>query len=91
LQPSKAIADQYVTWLVGTSSGLVVSGLLVEETGDSVTLRDANGKDTKVDKKEIETRTKSPTSIMPADLLAYMTEEDLLDIVEYLLELKPPN
>jgi putative membrane-bound dehydrogenase-like protein len=91
LLPSKAIADQYVTWIVGTSSGLVVSGLLVEETADSITLRDANGKDTKVDKKEIETRTKSPTSIMPADLLAYMTEEDLLDIVEYLLELKPAN
>jgi putative membrane-bound dehydrogenase-like protein len=91
LQPSKAIADQYVTWLVGTSSGLVVSGLLVEETADSIMLRDANGKDTKVNKKEIETRTKSPTSIMPADLLAYMTEDDLLDIVEYLLELKSAN
>jgi putative membrane-bound dehydrogenase-like protein len=88
LLPSKAIADQYVTWLVATNGGLLVSGLLVEETPDSITVRDANGKDTKIDKKEIESRTKSPTSLMPSDLLAYMTEEDLLDIVEYLLELK---
>ena len=88
LFPSKAIADQYVTWLVATNGGLLVSGLLVEETPDSITVRDANGKDTKMDKKEIESRTKSPTSLMPSDLLAYMTEEDLIDIVEYLLDLK---
>jgi putative membrane-bound dehydrogenase-like protein len=90
LYPSKAIADQYVTWVIETRTGLVLTGLLVEETPDSVTLRDANGKDTKLGKKEIETRTKSPNSLMPNDLLAYMTEDDLVDMVEYLLGLKTP-
>jgi putative membrane-bound dehydrogenase-like protein len=88
LFPSKAIADQYLTWVVETKQGLVVTGLLVEETGDHITLRDANGKDTKIDKKEIETRVKSPESLMPNNLLGYMTEDELVDVVEYLLELK---
>jgi putative heme-binding domain-containing protein len=90
LYPSKAIADQYVQWQVETKKGQVLSGLIVEETPDFVTLRDANGKDTKIDKKEIDSRTKSPKSLMPEDLLAYMTEDDLVDMVEYLFALKTP-
>jgi putative heme-binding domain-containing protein len=88
LFPSKAVADQYLTWLVETKQGLIVTGLLVEETADHITLRDANAKDTRINKSDVETRRKSPESLMPNNLLAYMTEEDLVDMVEYLLELK---
>lgn len=88
IDPSKAIADQYLAWVVETKAGLIVSGLIVEETADHVLLRDANGKDTKVAKKEIDSRTKSPKSLMPDNLLVFMTEDDLVDIVEYLFTLK---
>jgi putative membrane-bound dehydrogenase-like protein len=88
LFPSKAIADQYVVWVVETKKGTSLTGLLVEETADSLTLRDGNGKDTKIARPDIETREKSPKSLMPEDLLVYMTEQDLVDMVEYLLTLK---
>jgi putative membrane-bound dehydrogenase-like protein len=88
LYPSKAIADQYVTWNIATKDGKSVSGLLIEETGDHILIRDANGKDTKIGKKEIEARDKDPKSLMPDNLLAFMTEDELMDIVEYLLTLK---
>jgi putative membrane-bound dehydrogenase-like protein len=90
LYPSKAIADQYVNWVIETKAGVVLTGLIVEETPESVTLRDANAKDTRISKKEIESRGKSPNSLMPSDLLAYMTEDDVLDLVEYLFTLKSP-
>jgi putative membrane-bound dehydrogenase-like protein len=90
LYPSKAIADQYVTWTVETGKGLNVSGLIVEETPDLLTLRDANGKDTRIPVKEIESRVKSVTSLMPDNLLAFMTEDELVDLVEYLFTLKTP-
>jgi putative membrane-bound dehydrogenase-like protein len=90
LYPSKAIADQYVQWQIETKKGQALSGLIIEETADFVTLRDANGKDTRIDKKEIDSRTKSPKSLMPEDLLAYVTEDDLVDVVEYLFTLKTP-
>src|SRR5262249_53703891 len=32
LYPSKAVADQYVTWVIETKQGLTLSGLIVEET-----------------------------------------------------------
>lgn len=91
LFPSKAIADQFVTWIVETKTGTVLSGLLVEDTPEKVTIRDANGKDTSIPKKDIESRTKSPTSLMPADLIRFLTEEDLVDLVEYMLTLKSGN
>ena len=60
LYPSKAIADQYVTWQIDTMRGQALAGLIVEETADAVVLRDANGKDTRIAKKDIETRTQEP-------------------------------
>jgi len=88
LFPSKAIADQYLSWVIETQNGLQLTGLLVEETPDHIVIRDANAKDTKIAKKDIASREKSPVSIMPADLLAYMTEDDLVDMVAYLFTLK---
>jgi putative heme-binding domain-containing protein len=88
LFPSKAIADQYLSWVIETQNGLQLTGLIVEETPDHITLRDANAKDTKIAKKDIASREKSLVSIMPADLLAYMTEDELVDMVAYLLTLK---
>jgi putative membrane-bound dehydrogenase-like protein len=88
LYPSKAIADQYVTWNVETVAGLSLSGLLVEETADHITLRDANGKDTRVKKSDIDSKTKSPTSLMPGNLVVHLKPDDLVDLVEYLFSLK---
>src|SRR5262249_39919199 len=90
LLPSKAIADQYLSWNIETTKGLTLQGLIVEETADHIVLRDANAKDTKIDKKEIDSRSKSPNSLMPSDIVAFMTEDELVDLVEYLFTLKTP-
>ncbi|MFL5339557.1 MAG: hypothetical protein ACJ8F7_05250, partial [Gemmataceae bacterium] len=91
LQPSKAIADQYIQWVIETTRGVQVAGLIVEETPDSILLRDANAKDYRIPKKEIESRTKSPQSIMPENIVSALTEDDLVDLVEYLFTLKSPS
>jgi len=88
LAPSKAIADQYITQVITTTKGQTISGLLAEETAEAVTLRDANGKDFRIPKGEIEERGKSLESIMPANLVAHLTEEELVDLVEYLTTLR---
>ncbi len=54
LTPSKAIADQYIQHSVTTTAERDrCSGLLVADMPDSITLRDANGKDTTIAKKDI--------------------------------------
>jgi putative membrane-bound dehydrogenase-like protein len=89
LMPSKAIADQYVQHSVRTTSDVTVSGLLVSDTPTEITLRDANGKDTVVAKKDIDGEVrKLKTSIMPEDIVAALTEDELVDLVAYLETLK---
>ena len=88
LHPSKAIADQFLTWVVETSKGQVLTGLVVEENKDSLTLRDGNGKDYKIDKKDIDSKSRGQNSLMPADLVLNLTESELADLVEYLFALK---
>ena len=88
LQPSKAIADQYVSWKIDTVDGQSITGLLVGETPQAVTLRDANGKDYAVPVKDIDKRTKSLVSLMPDNLAAALTEDELVDVVEYLTTLQ---
>ncbi|VTT97776.1 membrane-bound dehydrogenase domain-containing protein : Uncharacterized protein OS=Planctomyces maris DSM 8797 GN=PM8797T_07447 PE=4 SV=1: GSDH: Cytochrom_C [Gemmataceae bacterium] len=89
LIPSKAIADQYIQTSVTTNTEVTVSGLLVAETADSLTLRDANGKDTTVPKKDVEGPVrKLKVSIMPDDIVASLTEDELVDLVAYLETLK---
>ncbi|MCI0639268.1 MAG: hypothetical protein L0Y70_09340, partial [Gemmataceae bacterium] len=90
LYPSKAVADQYIQWIVETNGGVVVNGLLMEETPDHLVLRDVNAKDHKIKVKDIASKNKAPTSLMPDNLLLFMSEDDLLDVVEYLYSLKSP-
>jgi putative membrane-bound dehydrogenase-like protein len=91
LIPSKAIADQYLQWKINTLDGKSVTGLLVSENDKEITLRDANGKDHTFAQKDLDgAKQKSLVSIMPDNLVAAMTEDELIDLVEYLLTLKTP-
>lgn len=89
LTPSKAIADQYIQHAVTTTAELTVSGLLVNDAPESITLRDANGRDTTVARKDIDGPVrKLKTSIMPEDIVAALNEDELVDLVAYLETLK---
>ena len=89
LLPSKAIADEYVQYQVRTTADLTVAGLLVGDTPQAVTLRDANGKDTTIPRADVEGAVrKLTTSIMPEDIVAALTEDELIDLVTYLQTLQ---
>ncbi|QEL14118.1 PVC-type heme-binding CxxCH protein [Limnoglobus roseus] len=90
LLPSKAVADQYVSWKLDSEDGQSITGLIVGETETTITLRDANGKDYPFPVKGTE-RKKSLTSIMPEGLAATLTEDELVDVVEYLTKLQTPS
>ena len=91
LTPSKAIADQYLQWKINTLDGKSVIGLLVAENDKEITLRDANGKDYTFAQKDLDgPKQKSLVSIMPENLVAALTEGELIDVVEYLFTLKTP-
>ncbi|MCX7701065.1 MAG: c-type cytochrome, partial [Gemmataceae bacterium] len=90
LNPSKAIADQFAQYTIETKTGQVISGILIGQGDASVTLRDANGKDHTFTSADVESMSRSPVSIMPADIVKAFSEDELLDVVEYLLTLRTP-
>lgn len=90
LDPSAGISHNYESYSVTTSKGQILTGLKISETDDSVTIRSAEGVDRKLGKEEVEEITRQKISLMPADLQKNMTEEDLVNLVEYLTTLKKP-
>ena len=88
LYPSRAIADQHVSWIVATADGQTVTGLLVKETETALTIRDANGKDTVIETKNVDSKKKSLVSLMSGDLVKTLTEDELVDLVAYMATLK---
>jgi putative heme-binding domain-containing protein len=88
MDPSKVISDQYKGSTVVTKAGLAISGRVVAETETAVTVL-TNPEDptkiTEILKSDLEEIQPSSVSIMPADLLKPLNEDEVLDLLAYLL------
>jgi putative membrane-bound dehydrogenase-like protein len=88
LYPSASISHNYETHVVETKSGNVVTGLLVSKTPTEITLKDNEALVRTFKTAEVESVTRSPVSLMPADLHKQMTTQEMADLVEYLQTLR---
>lgn len=88
IEPSQAIDEKYRSISFLLDSGKLISGTIVEENDDVVKLLTdpLNVREpTILSKDEIEERSPSAVSIMPAGLLNRLTEEEIVDLVAYLM------
>jgi putative membrane-bound dehydrogenase-like protein len=88
LYPSAGISHNYESYAVVTTNGEVLTGLIVSETGDEITLKDSNALTRTIKKSDIEEKKKQQVSLMPADLQKLITVQELVDIIDYLQTLK---
>jgi len=88
LNPSAAVSHNFETFSILTLDGLAITGLLISETDDAVTLRNSEGIDKTIDQDDIEIFKKQKTSLMPEDLQKLLTVEQLVNLVEYTLTLR---
>ncbi len=88
LDPDKVISDQYGAITVVTSSGKVVTGRLVNQGGGKLMINtnmlDPNAMEA-IDRDEIEELKPSTVSMMPKGLLDTLHEDELLDLMAFLL------
>jgi putative membrane-bound dehydrogenase-like protein len=84
LAPSETISPGYVTYSVATTAGQVYSGLLVAESPTNITLRQAEGKEQIILRKDVEELRAMSVSMMPEDLLKTVTPRDLADLLAWL-------
>ena len=86
--PSKVISDQYEAVTISASDGRIVTGRIVNLSGEdimlSVDMLDPNSM-TRVKRSEIDHMERSPVSMMPEGLLNTLTADEVLDLMAYLL------
>jgi putative heme-binding domain-containing protein len=86
LEPSRTIHEKYRTSQFVLESGRVVSGVVIEESPDTLRIATnllAPEQTTVVRKAEIEDRIPSQVSPMPVGLLNVLTREEILDLVSF--------
>ncbi len=88
LFPSASISHNYETYAVVLENGTQVSGVLVSQTDEMVTIKTAEAIVRTIPRSEIDEIVKKSVSMMPADLQKVMTVDDLKNVIEYLTTLK---
>ncbi len=88
LNPSAGVSHNYETYSVLTTDGTALTGMLVNKTDQSVTIRNAEAVDQTVPTADIEAFKKQAISLMPADLQKNMTVRNLVDLVDYMVSLR---
>lgn len=88
LYPSAGINFGYEGYIVRTKDGGVFSGYVEGETEQELTLRMMGGISQTVNKDQITEKTPMDQSLMTANLQSVMNQQELVDLVQYLSELK---
>ena len=77
VDPGGVIRKEYVSMIVQTVDGRVLTGLPVARTDGILTLVDSKGTETTVATTDIEDMTESQVSLMPDDLYRQLSPQDL--------------
>ena len=88
LNPSAGIAPEYYSWILDTTTYGIVTGVLAEDSPERVVVRTETGDEIRLEPAEVLERRRSRLSIMPEDLVNAMTEQELIDLLEFLASLR---
>jgi type 1 glutamine amidotransferase len=84
VDPSAVIRKEYVAYVVTTTNGRLLTGLIAESTPNTLTLLDAKNERTRLSRDEIEEMKPSPQSLMPEGLLDDLTDQEIRDLFGHL-------
>ena len=90
LDPNRSIEDKYRTYLVHTTDGRVLTGILAAETSTSLTLAMNEGKRQVILRRDVEALVASSSSLMPEGLEKELSNDAMADLLAYLEDFGPP-
>ncbi|MDR3404426.1 MAG: NPCBM/NEW2 domain-containing protein [Chthoniobacter sp.] len=90
INPNASISMGFETTQLQAKDGTVAIGIVRSETNDDLVLALPGGATNKFAKRDIAKREKLATSMMPSGLNQALSQQDLVDVVEYLASLKKP-
>jgi hypothetical protein len=78
-------------WILETKTQGQVIGILREDTPQRVVVSADTGDELRLKPSDITSRRQSRLSMMPEDLINTMTEQQLIDVVQFLTTLRDPG
>jgi len=90
LDPNRALEAKFGNFMVQTTDGRVLSGLIANETATAVTLRRQEGKEDVLLRTEIEEMAATGQSLMPEGLEKDLKPQDVADLIAFLGATGPP-
>jgi putative membrane-bound dehydrogenase-like protein len=88
IHPDAGISFGYEGYIFKMKDGSTVVGIIASQTADGVEIKMPGGVMTKYAKSDIVSKKQMESSLMPSNLQQAMTEQELVDLVEYLSTLK---
>src|SRR5262249_55616917 len=85
LDPSREVDPRYQNYVVTTTKGQTVTGLIATETASSITLRRGEKEEDVLLRTQIEDISATGKSVMPEGLEMQLGKQDVADVIEYLL------
>jgi putative heme-binding domain-containing protein len=86
--PSATIARGYESYVIETTQGKTVTGLLARETGEAIYLTTTERAEIRIPRASVDSIKQSKQSIMPAGLEGQMTKQEMQDLLAFLRSLK---
>lgn len=84
LDPNRAVEGKYKSYLVATVDGVVINGLLVNETTSGITIAQPNGTQRTLLRVDIDQMAASGVSFMPEGLEKDLSPQAIADIFEFI-------
>jgi putative heme-binding domain-containing protein len=84
IDPSRSVENNFRAYTLLTVDGLVLTGMLASESKTAIELFDTEGKKQAVLREDIEQLTASTKSIMPEGFEKSLSEQQLIDLLEFL-------
>lgn len=94
IEPSKVISDQYHSTLIEKQDGTSIVGRIMQEEGDKIAIAQnplAPHDLTVINQSDVKSRSVYPVSAMPPALLNSLNQDEVLDLLAYLLSAGNPE
>ncbi len=89
IDPNRAVEDKYIEYIAETTDGLTLSGMVLEETSNSITLADTAGKPHVILRKNLEEFLSTGRSHMPEKLEAKLQPQQMADLFAFIARAGP--
>jgi putative heme-binding domain-containing protein len=91
LDPNREINPKFLMYAATTTEGRVITGMILEETPNNLTIRQADGVAVPITRIEIDEIESTGMSYMPEGLESQIDHQAMADLLEYLMtaEIQP--